>query len=79
MLCIFIHFLFRYVQWVPDSDVVVAQNRTNLCVWYSIDAPERVTMFPMKGDVVNIERTDGRTEVVIDEGIVPISPFDLLT
>jgi intraflagellar transport protein 172 len=22
-----------YVQWVPNSDVVVAQNRTNLCIW----------------------------------------------
>jgi intraflagellar transport protein 172 len=37
-----------YVQWIPGSDVVVAQNRDNLCVWYNIDAPERVTMFPMK-------------------------------
>ena len=25
--------LLRYVQWVPNSDVVVAQNRSNLCVW----------------------------------------------
>lgn len=37
-----------YVQWVPGSDVVVAQNRGNLCVWYTIDSPERVTMFPLK-------------------------------
>jgi len=37
-----------YVQWVPDSDVVVAQNRNNLCIWYNIDAPERVTMFEIK-------------------------------
>lgn len=37
-----------YVQWVPLSDVVVAQNRNNLCVWYNIDTPERVTMVPMK-------------------------------
>ena len=37
-----------YVQWVPLSDVVVAQNRGNLCVWYNIDSPERVTMFPIK-------------------------------
>lgn len=37
-----------YVQWVPGSDVVVAQNRNSLCVWYNIDTPERVTMFPMK-------------------------------
>ena len=37
-----------YVQWVPLSDVVVAQNRGSLCVWYNIDSPERVTMFPIK-------------------------------
>lgn len=37
-----------YVQWVPGSDVVVAQNRGSLCIWYNIDAPERVTMFPLK-------------------------------
>lgn len=37
-----------YVQWVPGSDVVVAQNRSNICVWYNIDSPERVTMFPIK-------------------------------
>lgn len=54
---------------MPDSDVVVAQNRGNLCVWYSIEAPERVTMFPIKGDVVDIERANGKTEVVVDEGV----------
>jgi intraflagellar transport protein 172 len=32
-----------YVQWVPDSDVVVAQNRTQLCVWYNIHAPDQVS------------------------------------
>ena len=45
-----------YVQWVPASDVVVAQNRGSLCVWYHIDAPERVTVVPIKGDVEDIER-----------------------
>jgi intraflagellar transport protein 172 len=37
-----------YVQWVPESDVIVAQNRTNLCIWYSIDKPEQVTIFNIK-------------------------------
>ncbi len=58
-----------YVQWVPDSDVVVAQNRTNLCVWYAIDHPDQVTLVTIKGDVEEIERTHGRTEVIVDEGI----------
>ena len=44
----FVNLLKCTFQWVPGSDVVVAQNRGNLCVWYNMDAPERVTMFPMK-------------------------------
>ncbi|XP_068198190.1 intraflagellar transport protein 172 homolog [Antennarius striatus] len=58
-----------YVQWVPGSDVVVAQNRGNLCVLYSIDSPETVTMFPIKGDVVNLERAEGKTNVVVKEDV----------
>ncbi|TRY86956.1 hypothetical protein DNTS_000647 [Danionella cerebrum] len=62
-----------YVQWVPGSDVVVAQNRGNLCVWYAIDSPERVTMFPLKGDIVDLERSNGKTEVVVTEGVNSVS------
>ncbi|KAG1963505.1 intraflagellar transport protein [Pimephales promelas] len=62
-----------YVQWVPSSDVVVAQNRGNLCVWYTIDSPERVTMFPLKGDIVDLERSNGKTEVIVTEGVNSVS------
>ncbi len=31
-----------YVQWVPGSDVVVAQSGDNLCVWYNMNTPEQV-------------------------------------
>ncbi len=58
-----------YVNWVPDSDVVVAQNRSNLCVWYSIDEPDKVTMYNIKGDVEEIERTESKTEVIVYDGI----------
>eukprot|EP00397_Hematodinium_sp_SG-2012_P000872 GEMP01000873.1.p1 GENE.GEMP01000873.1~~GEMP01000873.1.p1 ORF type:complete len:1750 (+),score=429.25 GEMP01000873.1:263-5512(+) len=59
----------KYVQWVPDSDVVVAQNRGQLCVWYSINAPDRCNLHDIKGDVEEIERTTGRTIVIVDEGV----------
>ncbi|XP_072782279.1 intraflagellar transport protein 172 homolog isoform X2 [Taeniopygia guttata] len=65
-----------YVQWVPGSDVVVAQNRNSLCIWYNIDAPERVTMFPLKGDIVGLERNDGKTEVIVSEGVSTV-PYTL--
>eukprot|EP00002_Diphylleia_rotans_P027200 TRINITY_DN5444_c0_g1_i2.p1 TRINITY_DN5444_c0_g1~~TRINITY_DN5444_c0_g1_i2.p1 ORF type:complete len:1218 (+),score=289.45 TRINITY_DN5444_c0_g1_i2:1863-5516(+) len=58
-----------YVQWVPESDVVVAQNRNTLSVWYSINNPENITTFPIKGDVQDIQRIEGKTVVIIDEGI----------
>ena len=35
----------KFVSWVPNSDVVVAQNRNNLCVWYSIEEADKVTMY----------------------------------
>jgi len=59
----------NYVQWVPDSDVVVAQNRSQLCVWYSINAPDRMNLHEIKGDIEDIERADGRTCVIVDEGV----------
>eukprot|EP00191_Tetraselmis_sp_GSL018_P001208 CAMPEP_0177614748 /NCGR_PEP_ID=MMETSP0419_2-20121207/22933_1 /TAXON_ID=582737 /ORGANISM="Tetraselmis sp., Strain GSL018" /LENGTH=1707 /DNA_ID=CAMNT_0019112051 /DNA_START=174 /DNA_END=5298 /DNA_ORIENTATION=- len=62
-----------YVQWVPNSDVVVAQNRSNLCVWYTVDEPDNQTVFPIKGEVTDIERSRGKTEVIVDEGINTVS------
>lgn len=62
-----------YVQWVPMSDVVVSQSRSDLCVWYNIDSPERVTMVPIKGDIVDLEKVDGKTNVVVQEGVQAIN------
>lgn len=47
--------------------MVVAQNRQNLNVWYSIDHPEKVTIYQIKGDVEEIERKNGKTEVLVTE------------
>ncbi|RYH28435.1 hypothetical protein EON65_12160 [archaeon] len=66
-----------YVQWVPGSDVVVAQNRNTLCVWYNIHAPDQITQQPIKGEIEDIERVDGRTEVIVDEGMAQaVYPLD---
>eukprot|EP01105_Mastigella_eilhardi_P013040 TRINITY_DN2967_c0_g1_i2.p1 TRINITY_DN2967_c0_g1~~TRINITY_DN2967_c0_g1_i2.p1 ORF type:complete len:926 (-),score=269.09 TRINITY_DN2967_c0_g1_i2:2602-5379(-) len=62
-----------YAQWIPESDVVVAQNRNNLCIWYSTDTPERVTMIPINGDVIDVARSDKKIEVLIDEGTTQTS------
>lgn len=57
-----------YAKWVPESEVVVAQNRNNLNVWYSIDNPDKVTIYAIKGDVEDIERKNGKTDVIVAEG-----------
>lgn len=45
-----------FVQWVIQSDVVVAQTDSNLEIWYNIDMPEHKTLLPVRGEVVEIIR-----------------------
>ena len=46
---------------------MVAQNRQNLNVWYSIDDPDKVTIYQIKGDVESVERKGGKTEVLVSD------------
>jgi intraflagellar transport protein 172 len=64
-----------YAQWVPGSDVVVAQRGRQLCVWYNVaHAPEKVTTYEITGDIETIERVGmGKTEVLVDEGLTTAS------
>ncbi|TMW44725.1 hypothetical protein DOY81_010196 [Sarcophaga bullata] len=57
-----------FVQWVPQSDVVVAQSNSNLAIWYNIDLPEHLTLMPIRGEVLEVVRENGRTVVVSQEG-----------
>lgn len=67
-----LHFC-SYVQWVPNSDVVVAQSRNNLNVWYNIDDHDKVTVYNIKGEVEEIERGTNGTEVIVNEGATTAS------
>lgn len=58
-----------FVGWVPDSDVIVAQNGSSLSVWYNIDHPDRVTNSVIKGDVKSLEKNVNKISVMVDEGI----------
>jgi len=57
-----------FMRWVPDSEVIVAENRNNLCVWYSSECPDKVNMYPINGVVSDLKRSPGKTEVTIQEG-----------
>lgn len=45
-----------FVQWVVQSDVVVAQTDMNVAIWYNIDMPEHVTLMPVRGEITEIIR-----------------------
>lgn len=62
-----------FASWVPSSDVVVAQTAQTLAVWYNVDAPEAATLTPIKGDMVDVVREDGRTSVMVEEHGVKVS------
>ncbi|KAL1129294.1 hypothetical protein AAG570_013823, partial [Ranatra chinensis] len=57
-----------FVQWVTGSDVAVAQSRNNACVWYNIDTPDRITTFAIRGEIIDVVRQDGKTEILTQEG-----------
>lgn len=57
-----------YVQWVPKSDVVVAQSGENLSVWYNTDLVEQLVQIPIQGDVEMVLRDMNRTEVIVQVG-----------
>jgi intraflagellar transport protein 172 len=59
----------NYAQWVPEADVIVAQNRKTLCVWYNPNSPDKMTNIEINGDVEEIERLNGHTTVIVDEGM----------
>jgi intraflagellar transport protein 172 len=66
-----------FVQWVSGSDVVIAQTDSNLAVWYNIDLPEHVTIMSVRGDVYDVVREDGKTEVHTKEGATDhVYPLD---
>ncbi|KAE9551982.1 hypothetical protein FO519_004806 [Halicephalobus sp. NKZ332] len=56
-----------YVQWVPKSDVVVAQSGDQLCIWYNTDHADQISQIPIQGDVEAVLRDKNRTEVIVQE------------
>lgn len=63
-----------YVQWVPQSDVVVAQSNDQLCVWYNTDHVDQVIQTPVQGDVEMVLRDQNRTEVIVQVPVKYLSP-----
>ncbi|VDK57137.1 unnamed protein product, partial [Cylicostephanus goldi] len=56
-----------YVQWVPSSDIIVAQSGNILYVWYNASVPDQVTLVTIKGEAETVLRDADRTEVIVQE------------
>ncbi|VDM16004.1 unnamed protein product [Hydatigera taeniaeformis] len=67
-----------FVQWIPQSDAIVAQTKDNISIWYNIDAIDRVTKVPLQGgDIVGVDHIGGKTEVLVSKGMTTIRhPLD---
>ena len=59
--------LCGFVQWVPNTDVLVAQANKNLVVWYNIDNYQNPKTIPIKGSIEEVQKSKGKYEVYINE------------
>ncbi|GMT03452.1 hypothetical protein PENTCL1PPCAC_25626, partial [Pristionchus entomophagus] len=62
-----------YIQWVPTSDVIVAQSGDSLHVWYNSDHPDQITTVSIKGEVEAVLRDADRTEVIVQESTAKVA------
>lgn len=57
-----------YVQWIPNTEILVARDRNNLIVWYSVDALENFKTYSIKGEIDKITiKEDKRVEVLTED------------
>ena len=59
--------LCGFTQWVPNTDVLVAQAGRNLVVWYNIDNFQNPKTIAIKGNVEEVKKSKGKYEVYINE------------
>ena len=69
--------LCSYAQWVPEANVIVAQSKKSLYVYYSPSSPDEVRVSEIEGDVVDIQRSGTKTTVSIQNaGVTTQFPLD---
>jgi len=67
------------VRWVPGSDVVVAQSRDKLYVWYDLLKPIiHEIIGDQRSEMINIQRDGGKTRVVFSGGAQDIILDEML-
>jgi intraflagellar transport protein 172 len=66
-----------FVQWVPDSDVIVAQSKEKLYTWYDVNKPviqevsggsrNEATGIEREGGITRVTFTLPSTDIILDE------------
>jgi len=66
-----------FVQWIPGSDVVVAQSKHLLKIWYNLDTPEQCHEIEIKGQALDVIKEEKRTYVSVLQGTATVQvPLD---
>jgi intraflagellar transport protein 172 len=55
--------------WIEDSDVVIAQSKGSLNIWYSSDTPDKKSIIPIRGTFVEVKTKPKLSATVLDGNI----------
>jgi intraflagellar transport protein 172 len=61
------------MQWVPNTDVLVAQSGKKLYVWYDVETFQNPKTIPINGNVEDVQKNRGKYEVYINYDITSSS------
>ena len=59
--------LCSFVQWVPNTEILVAQSHQDLFVWYNLDNYQNPQVKPINGIIDSIAKNKGKIEIYIND------------
>ena len=59
--------LCSFVQWVPNTEILVAQSHQDLFVWYNLDNYQNPQVKPITGNIDSISKNKGKIEIYIND------------
>ena len=59
--------LCSFVQWVPNTEILVAQSHQDLFIWYNLDNYQNPQVKPINGIIDSIAKNKGKIEIYIND------------
>ena len=56
-----------FVQWVPNTEILVAQSHQDLFIWYNLDNYQNPQVKPINGIIDSIAKNKGKIEIYIND------------